>query len=46
MVIAHVCGTSDDPQNASRQEEILADAGAIVAPSNAAAARLVLRALR
>lgn len=46
LVIAHVCGTPDDPQDSRRQEGILADAGALVAPSNAAAARLALRALR
>lgn len=39
-VIAHVCGTALDPQNADRQERTLADAGVIVAPTNAAAARL------
>jgi FdrA protein len=46
VVIAHVCGTPDDPQDSRRQTETLTDAGAIVAPSNAAAARLALRALR
>jgi FdrA protein len=46
VVVAHVCGTSDDPQNATRQEQTLRDAGAIVAPSNAAAARLALRAVQ
>jgi FdrA protein len=45
LVIAHVCGTADDPQDAHRQERVLAEAGALVAPSNAAAARLALRAL-
>jgi FdrA protein len=45
LVIAHVCGTPDDPQDSRRQTETLTDAGAIVAPSNAAAARLALRAL-
>ena len=39
-VIAHVCGTADDPQDARRQEATLRDAGVIVAPTNAAAARL------
>ena len=39
-VIAHVCGTKDDPQDAERQEAILHAAGVIVAPTNAAAARL------
>jgi FdrA protein len=46
LVIAHVCGTPDDPQDSARQTTTLTDAGALVAPSNAAAARLVLRALR
>lgn len=46
VVIAHVCGTPDDPQDSRRQEQTLADAGAILAPSNAAAARLALRAVR
>ncbi len=48
-VIAHVCGTDGDPQDASRQERTLRDAGVIVAPTNAAAARLAAgrwRALR
>jgi FdrA protein len=45
IVIAHVCGTPDDPQDSVRQANTLVDAGAIVAPSNAAAARLALRAL-
>jgi FdrA protein len=39
-VIAHVCGTTDDPQNAERQESVLRAAGVHVAPTNAAAARL------
>jgi len=46
LVIAHVCGTDDDPQDARRQADALAGAGALLAPSNAAAARLALRALR
>ncbi len=46
VVIARVCGTPDDPQDSLRQERTLADAGALVAPSNAAAARLALRAVR
>jgi FdrA protein len=44
-VIAHVCGTSGDPQDARRQEETLRTAGVIVAPTNAAAARLAGRAV-
>jgi FdrA protein len=46
LVIAHVCGTSDDPQNASQQEVTLQNAGVLVAPSNAAAARLAVQAVR
>jgi FdrA protein len=42
-VIAHVCGTPDDPQDATRQEATLREAGVIVAPTNAAAARLARR---
>jgi FdrA protein len=46
VVIAHVCGTPDDPQDSERQTKTLTAAGAIVAPSNAAAARLALRSVR
>jgi FdrA protein len=45
VVLARVCGTNGDPQDAGRQTRILRDAGAIVAPSNAAATRLALRAI-
>lgn len=45
VVLARVCGTTGDPQDAGRQTKILRDAGAIVAPSNAAATRLALRAI-
>ena len=44
-VIAHVCGTAGDPQDSERQEDRLRAAGVIVAPTNAAAARLAARAL-
>jgi FdrA protein len=44
-VIARVCGTDADPQDASRQAATLRDAGALVAPSNAAAARLAAGAI-
>jgi FdrA protein len=44
-VVAHVCGTRADPQDATKQEATLRDAGAIVAPTNAAAARLAVRAV-
>jgi FdrA protein len=43
-VIAHVCGTPSDPQDARRQERTLRDAGVTVAPTNAAAARLAAEA--
>ena len=39
-VVASVCGTRDDPQDYARQATMLADAGVIVAPSNADAAAL------
>jgi FdrA protein len=44
-VIAHVCGTAGDPQDADRQAATLRDAGVIVAPTNAAAARLAGKAV-
>src|SRR4051812_33813561 len=46
VVIARVCGTDDDPQDARTQTATLERAGALVAPSNAAAARLAVRAVR
>jgi FdrA protein len=45
-IIASVCGTEGDPQVYSRQVRTLEDAGVIVAPSNAHAAELAVRALR
>jgi FdrA protein len=45
VVLVRVCGTSGDPQDARRQEAALREAGALVAPSNAAAARLAARAV-
>jgi FdrA protein len=45
VVIARVCGTRADPQDAGRQAATLREAGVIVAPSNAAAARLAVRAV-
>jgi hypothetical protein len=45
-VIASVTGTEADPQGYSRQVRTLEQAGIIVAPSNAHAAELALRALR
>ena len=44
-VVARVCGSDADPQDASRQASTLREAGALVAPSNAAAARLAARAV-
>jgi FdrA protein len=44
-VVARVCGTAADPQDAGRQAATLREAGALVAPSNAAAARLAARAV-
>lgn len=38
--VASVCGTEADPQLLSRQEATLANAGVLLAPSNARAARL------
>jgi FdrA protein len=40
VVLASVCGTAGDPQGLARQTAQLREAGAIVAPSNAQAARL------
>jgi FdrA protein len=44
-VVARVCGTDADPQDASRQAAQLRGAGALVASSNAAAARAAARAV-
>ncbi len=44
-VIARVCGTRGDPQDAGAQAAALEDAGVLVAPSNAIAARLAGQAL-
>jgi FdrA protein len=44
-VLVRVCGTRADPQDADRQARTLREAGALVAPSNAAAARLAVRAV-
>jgi FdrA protein len=38
--VASVCGTEADPQQLSRQEAILREAGVLVLPDNASAARL------
>ncbi len=42
-VVASVCGTSGDPQNLVAQEARLAEAGVLLAPSNAQAAALAAR---
>jgi hypothetical protein len=39
-VVAHVCGTAQDPQGLERQEGILQEAGVLVLPTNAQAARV------
>ncbi len=39
-VVASVCGTEGDPQGLSTQEAILRDAGVLVFPTNAQAARI------
>jgi FdrA protein len=44
-VVARVCGTDADPQDARGQAAVLREAGAVVAPSNAAAARLAAKAI-
>lgn len=43
--IAAVCGTEGDPQSLSRTRKQLSEAGAVVLPSNAQAARFALRVL-
>jgi FdrA protein len=45
LVVARVCGTPEDPQDARAQTAALEEAGALVAPSGAAAARLAARAV-
>jgi len=39
-VVAHVCGTAQDPQGLDQQERKLREAGALVLPTNAQAARV------
>lgn len=46
VVVASVCGTEDDPQQRSAQEEMLRDAGVLVAASNAQASRITAQILR
>ncbi|HUX86202.1 MAG TPA: acyl-CoA synthetase FdrA, partial [Chloroflexota bacterium] len=43
--VASVCGTEADPQGLGSQESALRDAGAWIAPSNAAAVRWTLAML-
>ena len=38
--VGFVCGTDDDPQNAARQAKAMQEAGVLLCPSNAQAARL------
>ena len=40
IVVGSVCGTASDPQGRARQAAILESAGVLLAPTNAAAARL------
>jgi hypothetical protein len=46
VVVASVTGTEADPQTRSAQKRKLADAGVLVAPSNAAAAEIAFECLR
>ena len=41
-VVAHVCGSEDDPQGLEQQENSLREAGALVLPTNAQAARVAV----
>ncbi len=43
VAVGSVCGTEADPQRLSRQEAALADAGMVLAASNAEAARIAAR---
>ena len=40
VVVASVCGTEEDPQQRSKQEELLREAGVLITNSNAEASRL------
>ncbi|KXG74262.1 acyl-CoA synthetase FdrA [Thermotalea metallivorans] len=44
--IASICGTEQDPQNLRKQEERLKEAGVVVMPSNAQAARMAAKILK
>jgi hypothetical protein len=39
-VVAHICGTDQDPQGLPQQEKLLREAGVLVLPTNAQAARV------
>jgi len=45
-IVASVCGTDLDPQNREQQINMLTDAGVLVMPSNASAARLACEIVR
>ncbi|MBB6216900.1 succinyl-CoA synthetase alpha subunit [Anaerosolibacter carboniphilus] len=45
-IVASICGTDQDPQNALEQEKRLRNAGVIVMPSNAQAVRVVGKILK
>lgn len=46
IFVASVCGTPGDPQNLTQQEHALQEAGALLTPSNASAARLAAAIVR
>ncbi|NLB34878.1 MAG: hypothetical protein GX817_03550 [Elusimicrobia bacterium] len=46
LMVASVCGTDADPQNFSRQTEILKELGVILLPTNAQAARFSAQVIR
>lgn len=45
-VVASVCGTAADPQGLQAQEAALREAGVLVAPTNAGAARIAVRIIK
>jgi FdrA protein len=46
VILAHVCGTDEDPQKLSAQENILAEAGIFLFPTNAQAAKAASAVIR
>ena len=46
VIMGFVCGTAEDPQNLSRQETALREAGVILAESNAQAVRMAASAVQ